>query len=78
MKSDSPFDRAVNRIAGFFGGGIAGIAIGIIGVVIAVKFGAIPLDLAFYAVLGSIIMFAVVGAIWPKRFAWVLDVLSFW
>ena len=75
---ENHLDRVTNRITGFIGGGIAGFIIGIIGLAVLTKFGSMPLSFAFYGVVGSTISFAIVGAVWPKWFAWVFDVVSFW
>jgi len=72
------FDQATNRIAGFFGGAIAGLVIAIFGFVVAAQFSAIPIGMGFYSLIGSIFFFASIGAIWPKWFAWAFDLLSFW
>ncbi len=77
-ENDSHLDRASNRIAGFIGGGIAGIIFGIIGLVILTSFGFVPLNYGLYGLLGSVTLFATLGAVWPKWFAWIFDLLSFW
>lgn len=78
--SDKPthMDRVASRIEGFIGGGIAGLVIGILALVVLTKFGFVPLALGLYGILGSVILFAIIGAFWPKWFAWVLDLLTFW
>jgi len=76
--NESHLDRATNRIAGFIGGGIAGIIFGIIGLVVLTNFGFVPLNYGLYGLLGSLILFAIIAGVWPKWFAWLVDLLSFW
>lgn len=78
LNEPSHMDRLANRIAGFIGGGIAGLVLGILGVVLAANLGIVPLSIAFLGLLISVIVVAIVGAIWPKWFAWIVDILMFW
>lgn len=71
-------DQVTNRIAGFIGGGVAGLVFGVIALFILSKFGFIPLAYAFYVLIASILFLAILGAFRPKWFAWILDVLTFW
>ena len=70
------FKNVENRLSGFFGGGLIGLVLGVLGVVAITNFTSIPLGLAFYGLVGSIILFAIAGAIWPKWFAWGFDILT--
>ena len=80
FSSDTPthIDRVAKRIEGFMGGGIAGLAIGILALVVLTKFGFVPLAHGLYGIIGSIVFFAIIGAFWPKWFAWFFDLLTFW
>ena len=78
LNKPSHFDKATNRISGFIGGGVAGLVIGVIGLVLATKLSSVPLDFAFFGIIVSVFLFALIGAIWPKWFAWILDILMFW
>ena len=69
------FENVENRFSGFFGGGVIGLVLGVLGLVAIINFGAIPLSIIFYGLIGSIILFAIVCAIWPKWFAWAFDIL---
>ena len=71
-------DRVATRIEGFIGGGIVGLAIAILVLVVLTKFGFVPLGLGLYGILGSVILFAIIGAFWPKCFAWIVNVLTLW
>ena len=71
------FENVENRLSGFFGGGLIGLVLGVLGVVAILNFSTItiPLNLVFYGLIGSIILFAIAGTIWPKWFAWAFDIL---
>lgn len=71
-------DQVTNRIAGFIGGGIAGLVIGVFALVLITNLGFIPLSNAIYGLIASVLFFAILGAFKPKWFAWILDVLMFW
>jgi hypothetical protein len=78
LNKPSHMSRIETRIAGFIGGGVAGVAIGVVGLIVATNFGFVPLSLGFYGLVGCVVLFTIVGAIWPKWFAWIIDLLSLW
>lgn len=78
LNEPDSFSEAESRIGGFIGGGIAGLVFGVIALFFITKFGLIPLAVAFYGLIASILFFAILGALRPKWFAWILDVLTFW
>ena len=77
LNRSNEMHKATNRLAGFIGGGVFGLVIGIIGVVIFLKLGFLPRGLVFYGIIGSTVLFSIVGAVRPKWFAWIIEFLTF-
>jgi predicted lipid-binding transport protein (Tim44 family) len=71
-------DQVTDRIAGFIGGGIAGLVVGVFAIVFVANLGFISLIYAFYGLIAFVLLFAILGAFRPKWFAWILDVLTSW
>jgi uncharacterized membrane protein YeaQ/YmgE (transglycosylase-associated protein family) len=70
-------DKITSRIAGFIGGGVTGLATGALGSVVLTKLDLLSLTQAFFCIVGSVIILAIIGALWPRWFARIILLLPF-
>lgn len=67
----------MRKFAGFFAGVLAGGTLGFLMMILLKQFLPISPEVAFSIIVGLVAVFAVIGYLNPKRFAWVINLIPF-